>query len=129
MLKGESEAALAAFVEENGDLEYRDLGSALALYSLGRQAEFESAVTEFQEKWGARCPGDVATVYAWKGDVDTAFVWLEKERQVKGNFGGYPYDPLLRSLHDDPRWLPLLEKAGASPVQLDAIEFKVTLPE
>ena len=38
-------------------------------------------------------------------------------------------NPLFANLSDDPRWLPFLESIGRSPTQLDAIEFKVTLPE
>jgi hypothetical protein len=38
-------------------------------------------------------------------------------------------DPFFTHLHGDPRWEPLLEKAGMSKNQLDAIEFEVELPE
>ena len=31
------------------------------------------------------------------------------------------------ALQDDPRWLPLLERSGTSPAQLDAIEFEVII--
>ena len=34
-----------------------------------------------------------------------------------------------RPLKKDPRWLPFLERIGTSPAQLDAIEFKVSLPD
>ena len=42
--------------------------------------------------------------------------------------GGVMVDPFFTHLHDDPRWEPLLEKAGVSKAQLDAIEFEVALP-
>ena len=66
-------------------------------------------------------------MYAYLGDADRAFEWLgrsarEEDRAFK------PMDPLLRSMVDDPRWLPLLESIGKSPEQLNAIEFEVTLP-
>jgi hypothetical protein len=38
-------------------------------------------------------------------------------------------DNFFTSLHDDPRWQPLLEKGGVSADQLAAIEFTVTLPD
>jgi hypothetical protein len=38
-------------------------------------------------------------------------------------------DPLLASLHDDPRWLPFLRKVGVAPEQVAAIRFDVKLPE
>ena len=37
-------------------------------------------------------------------------------------------ESLFANIHDDPRWLPFLERIGKSPEQLVAIEFKVTLP-
>ncbi len=33
------------------------------------------------------------------------------------------------AIHDDPRWLPFLQKINYSPEQLAAIEFNVTLAE
>ena len=120
---------MAAFIEEKEDEEYRLQGSALALYSLGREAEFESKLAELQEKWGARWPADIAAVYAWAGDADAAFIWLEKEVEVSGSLSAYAFDPLLLSLHNDPRWQQLLEKAGSSEKQLAEIKFELTLPE
>lgn len=38
-------------------------------------------------------------------------------------------ESLFANIHDDPRWLPLLESIGESPEQLAAIEFEVRLPE
>jgi TolB-like protein/tetratricopeptide (TPR) repeat protein len=128
LLRGNTEAALASFVDET-DEEYRLHGKSLALYALGRQAEFNSTFMKLQEKWGDRWPVDVASVYAFSGDADAAFLWLEKELQVNGLSGQTTNNPFLSSLRNDPRWLPMLEKAGASTAQLDAIEFKLKLPE
>ena len=128
LLKAESELALAAFNQEMGDEEYKVKGTALALYALGRQDEFEAKLSELIERWGDQWPSEVAHVYAYTGDTDAAFQWLVKSAaEEEGAF--YPYDPLLTTLHDDPRWQPLLEKIGSSADQLSAIEFKVTLPQ
>ena len=35
-------------------------------------------------------------------------------------------EPLFKSLHADPRWLPFLESIGKAPGQLNAISFRVT---
>jgi TolB-like protein len=127
LLKGQAEEALAAFARE-GDEEYRVKGSALALHTLGRKAEYEAARTELAERWGERWPSDIAETYAWAGDADSAFAWLDKELEVSGNLNGIANSAFFLSLHDDPRWQPMLEKAGVSPEQLAAIEFNVTLP-
>ena len=56
----------------------------------------------------------IAEVYAFRGEIDTAFEWLE--RAYRQRDGGLPdflkLDPLLANLHDDPRWPVFLEKMG-----------------
>jgi adenylate cyclase len=129
LLKGETEAALAEFSLE-GDEDYRTKGTALALYALGRQGEYQAKLAEVIERLGAEWPSEVAHVYAYSGDADTAFEWLDKA--VDQNESGLS-DQFMRSfytpLHGDPRWAAFLERVGSSPEQLDAIEFKVTLPK
>jgi hypothetical protein len=84
---------------------------------------------EVIERLGSAWPSSVAAIYAWMGEADEAFRWLEQAVEI-----GQPAliemgsRPLLAGLHDDPRWLPFLESIGQSPAQLDAIAFKVTLP-
>ena len=129
LMKGEPEAALAAFAEET-DEEYRVKGTALALYELGRQAEYESAFLELRERWGEQWPSEIAHVYAWTGDADAAFEWLDRavaqnEPGLNEQFQAEFYAPV----HDDPRWQAFREQTGTSEEQLAAIEFEVTLPE
>jgi len=124
--KGLPEQALAFFRLEE-DEEWRVKGTALASYDLGRLTEYEQSFAELRERWGERWPIEIAHVYAWVGDTDKVFSWLEKEFEVNG-LGGVMVDNFFTSLHDDPRWQPLLEKGGVSADQLAAIEFKVTLP-
>lgn len=126
--KREPEAALTAFQREEDD-EWRVKGTALALHDLGRHTEYEEAFAELRDRWGERWPVEVAHVYAWTGNTDEVFAWLEKEFEVNGSLGGVMVDNFFTDLHDDQRWLPLLEKAGVSKGQLDAIKLKVTLPE
>jgi len=124
--KGLPEQALAFFSMEE-DEEWRVKGTALASYDLGRITEYEQSFAELRERWGKRWPIEIAHVYAWIGDTDEVFFWLEKELEVNG-LSGVMVDNFFTSLHDDPRWQPLLEKGGVSADQLAAIEFKVTIP-
>jgi adenylate cyclase len=126
LLKGDLEAALEAFSQESYE-QYRVLGQAIALYALGRQEEHQAKLNELIERWGEERPSVVAVVYAYRGDTDRAFEWLNKSAQEEG--GAFdPMDPLLKPLADDPRWLPFLESIGKSPEQLAAIKFEVKLP-
>ena len=124
---GQPQRALEVFLRETDD-EWRVKGTALALYELGRLDEFEEKFTELREGWGDRWPIEIAHVHAWTGDVDAAFPLIEKDFEINGP-GGVMVDPFFVSLHDDPRWQPLLEKAGVSEEQLAKIDFVVDLPE
>jgi hypothetical protein len=56
---------------------------------------------------------EIAEVYAFRGEIDSGFRWLEKAYANRD--GGMPLmalDPLLVSVHDDSCWEPFLEKIG-----------------
>jgi TolB-like protein/Flp pilus assembly protein TadD len=123
------EAALTAFTRE-GDEEYRTRGTAMAFFSLGRNEEFEAALSQLQDGWGHKWPSEVAAVFVWAGDFDAAFEWLDKTIQVGDTqIASFINDPLLVGIQEDARWMPFLESIGKSPEQLAAIEFNVTMPE
>ena len=73
---GELDEALA-IAESVTDPPTRLLLVAMANYGLGRQAEFERAFQELQEVAGEAGPAVVAMLYAYTGDVDATFEWLE----------------------------------------------------
>jgi tetratricopeptide (TPR) repeat protein len=125
--QSQPEAALMAIEQETDD-EWRVKGTALALYDLERSTEHEKAFAELRERWGERWPVEIAHVYAWIGNTDAVFHWLEKDVEIN-RLSGVMIDPFFSLLHADPRWGPLLKKAGVSQDQLDTIEFKVTLPQ
>jgi TolB-like protein/Flp pilus assembly protein TadD len=130
LLAGDPEAALAAAGQEPLEAP-RLLAEALALHDLGRAEEAEAALDEVKRGWGDRAAGNLAQVYAWRGEVDEAFSWLEREIEANGTGAlmEYQHDPLLAGLHDDPRWQRLLERGGYGERQLARIEFEITLPD
>ena len=47
----------------------------------------------------------IAEAYAWRGEKDKAFEWLERSyRQRDGGLSAIKYDPLLASIRGDPRY-------------------------
>ncbi|MCZ6560305.1 MAG: hypothetical protein O6931_05405 [Gammaproteobacteria bacterium] len=105
-------------------------GIALAFYELGRRTEFEAAFTELRELWSDDAAEAVAQIYAWTGEIDEAFGWLDKVVKKKDFRKLQDYQhPLYRDLHADARWHSLLETRGRSPAQLAVIEFEVNLPD
>ena len=59
---------------------------------------------------------NLAYVLAYRGEPDRAFEWLEKAVKYRDTaLGATPFDPMLESLHSDPRWLPLLRRLERRP--------------
>ena len=104
-------------------------GMAMALHTLGRKAESDAAIAVLIAQHANDGAFFIATVFAWRGEVDRAFEWLDKAIATQdSNLATIHLEPLFANLHKDPRWLPLLHKLGQAPEQLAKIEFKVTLP-
>jgi len=78
---------------------------AMAHHDLGRAAESQRALDALIAKAPAEMVAyDVASVYAWRGDRDRAFDWLERSlAHRETELSEVPWDPLLRKLRDDPR--------------------------
>lgn len=126
--KGDPQAALESFEGLDHHEYIRIQGRAMALYDLGRLAEFESAMQELQSGWGEDFPTVVAEAYAYTGQPDAAFEWLEKA--VTTNLVDLQTDfpePTFNKIRDDVRWHSLMEKIGRSPDQLAEIDFQVDL--
>ena len=73
---------------------------------------------------------NIATVYAFRGEADLAFAWLDKANEYRDpGLSQIVTEHFFDNIRADPRWLPFLRKIGYAPEQLAKIEFKVTLPQ
>jgi hypothetical protein len=53
----------------------------------------------------------IAGAFAFRGETDRAFEWLERAYAAHdGGLGEMKVDPLLKSLHPDPRYEAMLKK-------------------
>ena len=110
--QGRPEGALTAFQQE-GIEALRLSGVALAQHGLGRHAESEATLQQLIERCADNGALQIAEAFAYLGDADRAFEWLERAYQQRDT--GLPQMqswPLLRNLHEDQRWQPFLEKIG-----------------
>jgi len=124
LLLGKPQQALDSF-NRSVDPEYRQKGRALAFHALGRGQEFEDQFAELQQQFGEQWPSEIAHVYAWTGEHDLAFQWLDKAVEMdEGGISNSRRIAFLRPLHDDPRWQIFLEKVGVSDAQIAEIEFE-----
>ncbi len=128
LYKGEPHAALEAMQLE--DSIWRMIGLPMAYHALGRAGESDAALSVLIEQVEQSAAFNIAYVLAYRGEADRAFEWLDKAVQYKDAGLAQILDkPQFANIYDDARWLPFLESIGMSPVQLDAIEFKVMLPK
>ena len=87
------------------------LGLAVANHALGRKKESDAALIELIKRHGSDAGFQVAQAFAYRGEPDQAFKWLERAyRQRDGALVSVGYDPLLKSLHRDPRYTAFLNK-------------------
>jgi len=107
LLQGRTHEALRE-MEAEGRSD-RDIGLALVYHALGRRAESELALD--REKTGSEFSAvSIATVYAYRGEIDQAFNWLDRAAAARDLALGHKlkHDPLLAPLRSDPRYLKLL---------------------
>jgi len=129
LLKGDASAALAEFVKESNDA-FRMIGLPMAYYALGRRTDSDQALAALIVKYEKDWSYNIAYVYAFRGEADEAFEWLDKAVEYKDTgLAGIVGENLFDNIRSDPRWLPFLRKLGKAPDQLAAIPFKVTLPQ
>jgi TolB-like protein/Tfp pilus assembly protein PilF len=128
LLKGDAPAALAEIEQEKSEA-YRLIGLPMVYHALGRTTESDAALATLIAKFEKDGPYNIAYVYAFRGDADKAFEWLDKAVQYKDpGLADVVAENLFDNIHSDPRWLPFLRKLGRAPEQLAKIQFKVTLP-
>ena len=129
LLKGDAKGALAEIEQETSEI-YKMIGLPMAYHALGRKADSDAALAALIAKYEKDGPSNIAGVYAYRGEADKAFVWLDKAVEYgDGGLGEIVTDNLFDKIHADPRWLAFLRKIGKAPEQLAKIEFKVTLPQ
>jgi serine/threonine protein kinase/tetratricopeptide (TPR) repeat protein len=126
--KGEAKAALAEIRQEKSAV-YRMIGLPKAYCALGREGEADAVFTTMIAKHEKELSYNIAYDYAFCGNADKAFEWLDKAVEYKDpGLAGIVADHDFDKIHSDPRWLPFLRKIGKAPEQLAKIKFKVTLP-
>ena len=110
LLQGQLTEAQAEF-QKQGQEANRRVGYAMVEYASGRDKQSLQALNELIGQHAADMAYQVGDVYAWRGDKNKAFEWLERAyNQRDSGLNGIAYDPLLSSLQSDPRYGALLKK-------------------
>ncbi len=100
----------------------------IAYYALGRKKESDAASNELVTKYHADAAYQIAEIYAFRNQSDEAFEWLDRAyAQRDGGLIGTKVDPLLKSLHKDPRYAAFLKKLNCRIELRCSIYFKSDL--
>lgn len=104
---------------------YRLYLEALACHDLQETEAANVALAQMEAGFAETRAFYVATVYAWRGEAEQAYAWLE--RAIKGGQRtlGIRTEPFLQSLRSDPRWEKLLYRLGLSDSQVQSIDFQL----
>ena len=118
LLEGKFEEAVAATEGEAGEWAQL-LIVACARWGQKKIPEADAALAQLTDGFAETAAYQIAEVYAYRGDKDKAFEWLERARRQRDpGLAGLHKDPLLANLHDDPRWNTFLHTMGLADDQL-----------
>ncbi len=112
LAQGRNDEAIAEIELEKNEF-FSLYGRNFILYALGRNTEADALFAEFLEKYGDKEPSNIADLYAFRGDYDQSFKWLNKAFEIK--------DPVLvealtypsfKPMYGDSRWSDFIKKIG-----------------
>src|SRR5215475_11476922 len=127
--RGDGEAALReAHLEP--DQRYRRFELALAYYANGDRAAADAALAELIARDRSVMAYQIAEVYAWRGETDQAFEWLQisLDNHDTGLLS-LLIDPLMHSLRHDSRYEEMLSKVGLPHSDEVAVNISSVTPQ
>jgi serine/threonine protein kinase/TolB-like protein/Flp pilus assembly protein TadD len=110
LVEGHTTEALATF-RQLSDEGLRLSSVAIAEHTLGHAKESQQALDQFIANGGQAKPYVIAEIYAWRGEKDKAFEWLDRAyQQHNSDLYDFRNDPTLSSLRGDARFAAMLRK-------------------
>lgn len=112
LLQGRADRAITEIQRER-DEGWRLYGLAQAYEGASRKQEADSALQALVTKFGNESAYQVAEAYAFRGDTEKAFEWLERAYAARdGGLSEIKGDPFLRRIESDPRYSLFLKRLG-----------------
>jgi TolB-like protein/DNA-binding winged helix-turn-helix (wHTH) protein/Flp pilus assembly protein TadD len=110
LMQGRPEQALPEIERVRYDIQ-RAFLYAMAYYAMGRREESNAAFSELVARGRDRGTYSIAAVYALQHRPDEAFEWLDRAYALReGDIISTRVDPLMKNLHNDPRYAAFLKK-------------------
>ena len=111
LAQGNALAALEETERASGD--YKVFLTAIVQHALGYTEASNAAIQELTENRGTPDAYVIAEAYAFRGEIDQAFAWLDVAfDDHHPELIQMRFDPLLANLQDDSRWERLVDKIG-----------------
>jgi adenylate cyclase len=109
---GKNEKALVE-LEKCKDPFWNLYRKCMVMYALGNKKEANSLLQSFLDEFGENSQPNIAHVYAFRGEIDNAFKWLEISYDIRDQslleILNYPE---FENLWGDPRWNTFINKLG-----------------
>jgi tetratricopeptide (TPR) repeat protein len=112
LLQGRVDEA-RAFAEAESHEVFRNLAVSMIEHKSGNRAASDAALQRLIDGFAWTAAYQIAEAYAYRGEVDKAYGWLEAAyRQRDPGVVYTAVDTLLRPLRADPRWQPFVRRMG-----------------
>ena len=90
---------------------FRFSGLPLVYHALGRKKESDASLAQLLAKYSKDAPYQIAAAYAFRGEKDRAFEWLDRAYALRDpGLTEIKADPLLANLRGDGRYKAMLMK-------------------
>jgi TolB-like protein/tRNA A-37 threonylcarbamoyl transferase component Bud32/Tfp pilus assembly protein PilF len=114
LVESQPQQALSEIEKESHE-GFRLSGLPLVYHALGRRKESDASLAELLAKYSKNGPYQIAAVYAFRGEKDRAFEWLDRAyAEHDAGITEMKTDPLLVNLHGDDRYKAMLSKMHLS---------------
>ena len=112
LAQGDMEEALIEFNKETHEF-FSLYGMNFIHFALGGEKETDLIFKEFIEKFSQSDPANTADLYAFRGNYDASFLWLNRALEIKDPvlIEALSY-PSFKPMHVDPRWNAFINKLG-----------------
>tara|TARA_R110001583_G_scaffold195111_1_gene369231 strand:+ start:3776 stop:5521 length:1746 start_codon:yes stop_codon:yes gene_type:complete len=108
--QGRNDEALFEIEQETHEF-FSLYGLNFVHYALGNTKRADELFNQFIKKYSESDPSNLADLYAFRGDKDASFKWLNRALEIKDPvlLEALAY-PSFKIMYDDPRWLEYINK-------------------
>jgi tetratricopeptide (TPR) repeat protein len=111
LAEGRPKDALALIMSRQQDISDRYVSLALIYHALGRKVDSDSQLAILIRQYQNDQAFQIAGVFAFRGEADEAFRWIERAHRQRDAFLYYiKVEWLLKSIEADPRYNAFLRK-------------------